>query len=310
MTFPDLISYLSVEDTDTPEEGGGDGGGVGALGPSVFPLITYLSSEDTDHPASEGYGAMILYDSRGMDAGGEVTTDSQATGFEALRLFDWRPTTAWKPATSGTHHVDLELAEAGSADSFAFGRYILGDSDATIVLKTSPDGATWTNCFAPVRMGDWGGRPKMVTFAEVSSFWWRVEVVSAAAPSAVAVVAFGMTYWPKYAQLVGFKPFKTARDVDRYNPTSEGGLFLGSTTLRTMTKNTLAFEHMTEAECSNEWHPFMLHCQNGIPFFVAPLLIAFPDEVALVQLDGDMPMPSYSRHRRLSVSVPMLGLVP
>jgi len=280
---------------------------------SLFPdLITFLSEiePDPDHSASDGYGAMILYDTRGEDDGGTVTTDSEADGFEAVRLFDWRPTTSWKPATAGTHHVDLELATEGTADCFAFGRYALGDPDATIVLKTSADGVTWVEVFDPVRMGDWQGRPKMIAFATTVSLWWRVEVVSALAPSAVAVVAFGVTYWPKYATLPGFKPFKTARDVNRYNPTSEGGLFLGSTTLRTMTKNNLQFEHMTEAENFEEWHPFMLHCQLGKPFFVAPLLTAFPDEVALVQLDGDMPMPAYSRHRRLSVSVPMLGLVP
>ncbi len=281
--------------------------------PDLVSCLTFMEAGGP-HAVANGYGALILYDTRATDDGAVITTDSEAEGFEAVQLFNWRPTNSWKPDAAGTHYVDVALTTPGDADCFAFGRYALGDPDATIVLRYSPDGGadggdTWIDCFPPIRMGDWRGRPKMIAFASVTSPDWRVQVVSAVAASAVAVVAFGVAYWPKYAQLPGFKPFLTARAINDYTATSEEGLMLGRTLLSVVTKNGITFEHMTEAEWQYEWAPFLLHAES-FPFFIAPLLSTFPDEVGLVERDGQIPMPAYSRPRRFSVSMPMQGICP
>lgn len=276
----------------------------------TFPdLITYLEGLDAEHTAENGYGAMILYDNLAAREDAEISTDSEATGWEAVQLFNWRPTNSWKPASSGTHYVDVDLDAPALANSFAFARYVLGDPDATIVLRSSDDGVTYVDCFPAIRLGDWQGRPKMIGFADITAQYWRVEVASAVAPSAIAVVAFGPTYWPKYAQLVGFKMIKTARDVRQYTATSDQGLMLGRTKLSVVFKGSITFEHMTENELLFEWSPFLEHAEDE-PFFIAPLLTHFPDEVAFAQLDGEFASPAYVRHRRFSPTLPMIGVCP
>lgn len=249
-------------------------------------------------------GPRIGYENVG--AGATVTATSTAAGFDPANLFDWKPYTYWQAAAGGTQRVTVTPATTPTVDYFAVAQHNLGTNGGTIQLQYSLDGGTnWLNAFAAI--APVGTETLWRTFAPITASLWRIEVTGAT-PSVIAVVSFGRAYQPGRGMVSGFMPTILARESEIYSTSSEAGLFLGRSILRRHTKNTLTIEHMNLTEAYNYWQPFMKHAEKK-PFFFSWLQEDWPLDVALVESDGELPSPSFSRPFALTASIKMRGLL-
>ncbi len=247
----------------------------------------------------------IAYDNKAV--GASVVADSTAVGFDPVNLFDWKAYTLWTPATPGVHYVTVIPATVPTVDTFAMAQHNLGANGGTIKLQYSLNsGGSWldaTAAIAPV-----ADECIFKNFAAITASHWRVEVTSTPA-SVIGLLFIGASYQPGRGMLDGFAPPLLARKSEQYSTMSESGLFLGRSILRRNIETEVRFEHLTPAQAYNEWLPFMKHAEKK-PFFFAWLYEDYPTDCALMETNGDIPAPVFSRHFALTVSLKMKGLLP
>ncbi len=248
----------------------------------------------------------IAYDNKGV--GAAVTADSTAAGFDPANLFDWKAYTLWTPASDGVHYVTVIPATVPIVDTFALAQHNLGTNGGTVKLQYSLNsGGSWldaTTAIAPTTSNECIFK----VFAAITASHWRLEVTSTPA-SVLGVVFIGASYQPGRGKLEGFAPPTLARKSEQYSTLSESGLFLGRSILRRNIVTEVQFEHLTPTEAYNDWQPFMKHAEKK-PFFFCWLYEDYPSDVALMETDGDIPSPTFSRHFALTVSLKMKGLLP
>lgn len=255
--------------------------------------------------ASGTRGPRFGYDNAGV--GATVTATSTDDGYDPANLFDWKPYTYWKPATSGVHHVTVIPASTPTVDYFAVAQQNLGENGGTIKLQYSLNsGGSWldaTDAIAPV-----ANESLWRTFEAITASHWRLEVTSTPA-SVIGVVSFGTAYQPEFGVLPGFAPPQLARAADVYATTSDAGLFLGRSILSLNLETEINFRNMAAEDCYTEWLPFMKHAERK-PFFLAWLIEDFPTDIALMESDGKIPAPTFTTHGRMSCGLRMKGLCP
>lgn len=248
----------------------------------------------------------IGYDNAGV--GATVTADSTEDGYAAANLFDWKPYTYWKPATSGTHYVTVIPASTATVDYFAIAQHTLGTNGGTIQLQYSLNsGVHWSDA-TPAIAPTVDNEPIWRSFAAITASHWRLKVISTPA-SVIAVVAFGSVYQPYYGQLAGFAPPKLARSVEMHPTESDAGLFLGSSVLSRHLETSVVFNNMDVTDCYTDWLTFMKHAERGVPFFFAWLIEDHPTDIALMKADGPLTKPTFPRHGVMSCGISMRGLV-
>lgn len=238
--------------------------------------------------------------------GAVITTDSVADGYAAANLFNWQPYNYYKPATGGSHYVRCVTPTPVAVDYFAVAQHDLAARFGSISLQYSTDsGGSWTDVAAPFTPSNRGAL--WFDFEPIMANYWQV-VTDSADPAAVAIAAFGVKYKPGRGQFAGFMPPGMARSFSLYASTSESGLFLGRSILRKQLKGAIAFDLMEIGDAYGDWLPFMKSAERQ-PFFLAWMLEDWPDDVQLVQTDGDWTPPAMSQFGYLATLINYRGLL-
>jgi hypothetical protein len=244
---------------------------------------------------------------RNVGADGTVTADSTATGYAATNVFNWKPYNYWKPNASGEHYITIDAGSAVPVDYFAITQHNLAENGGRFKLKQSADGVTYNDVFAWITPS--ADQPATWReFEEVSARYWRIYIDSTPA-SVIGIVSFGLKYQPKRGKQSGFTPTRMGREIDLHPTTSEAGLFLSASVLRRNLATTLQLDLMGIQEVYDDWMEFVAHAERGVPFFFAWLFDDWPEDVALMRVDGKMEKPRFTEFNYLGVSLRMKGLL-
>lgn len=151
------------------------------------------------------------------------------------------------------------------------------------------------------------GRPILVSFPEVSSHDWRIEVDNGDNGAAtISDIKFGKMITTEYGDYIGSTPLPLARFVEFDDNKSDGGLPLGRSVRYMGFKTTINIEFMTEQYSRGDWLNFIEHAETDAFYFV-PNITDYEFECAYAVTDGRIDMPTRTHNNRMSVALKVTG---
>lgn len=233
---------------------------------------------------------------------GTLTATNEDAGYPVVNIADWLLADAYKPAATGTHHVNLVLSVAKTANYFAFYGQTLYVTGGSIQLQYKDGGGVWRNASNAISPAD--NRPTLVSFAPVTATEWRVEIVTGGTIPAICVVSFGQALQPEHGVYLSYSEPLFARAPGRINSVSENGSFLGSTVYAKGSKTNLVLQYASDAWCRTYWSPFQKHMEAK-PFFYCWDATHYPDECAFCWASGDVAPPSHTHYGFMGCTTPI-----
>jgi len=237
---------------------------------------------------------------------GTVTASSEAAGYAKENAFDWLTHDFWKPS-SVTAYLNLDAGSSVTADYFAVAAHDLGDNAATIGLEYADDSGysvNLTDAFTPVAPSN--NKPIFRAFTSVSRRYWRVKITGAVA--SLGVVSFGDRLELPRGIAAPFDLITESRESKVLNSKTEGGQFVGRSIIRQGASGSLQLQALTEAWIRSNWPNLSAHMESK-PFFLQWDNANYPNETALIWLQGEPPTPKYTDPLYLSVSLKFNGMV-
>lgn len=190
----------------------------------------------------------ILHDSRFDD--GTVVGSTEAAGFPAANIVEWRPYKEWRPtAMPATLTVDAAVAKA--ADYALIWSHDLFTKGVTVEVRGSTDNFAASNVLLATKTpGD--DKPFAVYFNAQSFRYWRLRFTTGTAPT-IGIAAIG-------SRLVMFRPLGAGFDPSGREPKgvfsrSVAGHGLGRTLQYEDWSETLRFPDVTWAWLRGDWEP-------------------------------------------------------
>ncbi|MBL4709764.1 MAG: hypothetical protein JKY48_15125 [Flavobacteriales bacterium] len=222
---------------------------------------------------------------------GTVSVDSEDASYLKENAYDWLayPGDVWKPATSGTHYITVDMASAVSADYFGIHSH---DIDS-IKLQYSNDNFAEDINDVGSAITPTANEIIYSEFASISSRYWRFEVIKVSAASSLGVIALGEKLTIPESVQVGFSPANLARNNMYLNSVSDTGAFLGRRLIRNGSEMDLSFELLTPAFVRNFWDVFIQHAEIK-PFFFAWDYANYPSEAFYCWTKKKIPKPVYN----------------
>ena len=215
---------------------------------------------------------------------GTVLASTSAAGYAAANAATIRTDSFWQPtALAATWRLDFATAQSVSYCGIA--AHDLGTKACTILVQSSPDGATWTTRATVVPTDDGA---IMALFATVSARYWRVSISGASGNPTIGVIQFGaVTELPERCAYTGSVSFERTRGASYSANNTEGGQWAGRSLVRTALSPQMAVEHLSEAWIASEWDAFALNCETS-PFFIADRPSAYPKSCAYAWTRADL----------------------
>lgn len=235
---------------------------------------------------------------------GAVTASSENALYPVENAFDWVTADYFRPAASGTVYITLSLDTAQGANYFAFYGQDIYQYGGTLKLQYN-DGSGWTDASVTVTPNN--NAPRVVFFDRKVADSWRV-VISCSSVFNLAVVSFGEYMALPYGKYLGETAPVLARNNKYVNSVSDGGNFLGRSVISKGIKMNLVLQGARDDWMRSAWLPFVLHMEEK-PFFYAPNVSDFPNEVALVWAEEDVTAPTQQYYGYMGTSIPLRGVV-
>lgn len=214
---------------------------------------------------------------------GVVVTATAANGF----AFDGplRPDTyeRWKP-TAVPANWQIDALAAQDVDYVGIAAHTLGTSGCEFIMQYSSDAVTWTDFGESMIVAN--NAPVMILADEVSARYWRLRILSGAAPE-VGVVYIGKALALQRRIYGGHTPITLSRETMIRPQKSEGGQFLAKTIIRRGVKTSASILHITPDWYRDNFDPFVLSARQ-YPYFWAWYPSRFPKEVGYVWTGDDI----------------------
>lgn len=223
-------------------------------------------------------------------ATGTVSVDSEDASYLKENAYDWLiyPGDVWKPATSGTHYITVDMGSSTAADYWSVYSH---DVDSVKLQYSNDNFATDVHDVGGA-VSPAGREVIYKEFSSISSRYWRLVVIKSAGPSSIGWVTLGQKLTIPESVQVGFEPYSLAGGNQYLNNDSEGGYPLGRSLIRTGEEFDLSFDLLTPAFIRSSWDAFIQHAEQK-PFVFAWDYSVYPAEVAICWTDKKIPKPSY-----------------
>jgi hypothetical protein len=215
---------------------------------------------------------------------GDIAASTEAAGFAAANAGTNRTDSFWRPtALPATWEID-----AGSAQSVSYcgiAAHDLGTQDCVVLVRSSPDGSTWTTRCTITPTDD---SAILALFGTVSARYWRIEVSGSGDEPTIGVIQFGaVTEFPQRATYAPSMSFERTRVASYSTNLSEGGQWLGRSVSRVSLAPSMQVAHLSETWIAAEWDAFAEHAEAA-PFFVADRPDTFPKSCCYAWTGGDL----------------------
>lgn len=268
--------------------------------------ITGTLSLGSQSETSNAYAPRFLYRSHFRD--GTITASSSEEGHAPENVADAFTDTAWIGGEGQTEWW-LELDRPGAdADFAAMLLWRSEDSNGdypalTVRVEASDDGQTWSTVAGPIMPVD---RVIVFLFDEEQHDYWRLHFEGDEPPQ-VANAMLGLSTEFVCGWRSGFQPPPLARDNEIMNNQTAQGHLVGKSIVRRGIRTSLPLSTVPASWVRNVWEPFVDHAELR-PFYVVWSPARWPDEVAFVWADGEIPPPSYSNlYGHMDVEIDVRG---
>jgi hypothetical protein len=246
--------------------------------------------------------AVIGYDNvfaRGtISASGYTTSGPPENAVDGLTFDFWET----EGDTSGDR-LNVDLAAPESVDYLAIAAHTLGSSGATITVRKSLDGVTYSNAAGPFTPTE--DKPYLWRFPTTNAFaYWQVRIDGGDSVR-LGVVNLGRILVLPEGIYVGHKPATLNKKPELLNNKSDRGQLLGRSVLRT-TASVSIKQDLVEPDWVREvWKPFAAYAENN-PFFFAWRYDTYPDEVMFGWTEEGAEA-EHASTRYMRVSLDMVG---
>ena len=226
---------------------------------------------------------IIAWDNALLKSGVTLAASTEALGYPAANLGDWRPYLAWKGAGAAEQWLKVD---AGAGNTLAVSCLGLSGHDlktqgvSNLALKYSDNGTDWADCLAPFNPAD--DKTLLKTFPVQARRYFKLVIPAGyASPPRIGVwLLGGYLQMPVYPEL-GFDPDGRVKESETQQ--SRGGHYLGAVERYTRLQLRVGFRHLSPTWGESEWKPF--YTAHGLrPFFWAWEIENHADEVYLVRL--------------------------
>jgi len=243
----------------------------------------------------------IGYDSLLAASDGTITASTEAEGYAAENMGDWRPFTWWQPTATGDSWARVSFASARSVDYFAVAAHNLSSSGSTIKLQYSTDGGSnWSDATAAA--GGAQDRVISATFDAIAAADWRVLVNNPSTIASVGIAAFGTKLDLTKAPKAGYSPAALSRRAEYTTNESSTGLFLGRSIERTGFPGSFEVDYLQPSWVRSKWEPFVDHAELR-PFFYVWDSSLYSSEAVLAWTNGSIPPAQYDTVWSMKVSL-------
>lgn len=231
---------------------------------------------------------------------GTVSVDSEDSDYLKENAYDWLtyPGDVWKPATSGTHYITVDMGSAVDADFWA----VYGHDVDSIKLQYSSDNFAADINDVGTSVSPSGDEVIYKEFTSINARYWRLQVVKAASVSSIGLVMLGEKLTVPESVQVGFTPPTLTGGNDYMNSESEGGYFLGRSLIKNGRQFSLSFPLLTPSFIRDSWDLFIQHAEAK-PFIFAWDYDNYPAEVAYCWTDKKIDVPNYHQPNFMQASL-------
>jgi hypothetical protein len=170
---------------------------------------------------------LILYQNK-LESPGIAAITSEASGYPKSNLYDGRPFTTWKPTTTATQNIDIDLGASATIEAFAVLQHTLGTNTATVTI-TSTTNADYTTGATT---------HKTINFTTDTNYWVRMDttnfsrycriaITSQDAVVAIGEMFLGAVYQLRMPEIIG-RSAAIWQDRPSFIPTGSSRCSLGS----------------------------------------------------------------------------------
>lgn len=237
-----------------------------------------------------------------FESAASVSVTSQATGFEKENAYDWLTFDWWKAAAAGTVYITLDMGSAVSADYWALASHDLPSNSGTIKPQYSSDNfAADINDFDIVQTPS-DESPIFRKVTSRSARYWRFEISSTGAASAIGQLCIGEVLTLPYGMPKGFTPPTFNRDNKILNSVSAGGAFLGRSIERLGNEVLISQRNVSPAWMRSNYLALADHFETK-PFFFSWDYENYPGEAAFCWVKDKQTPPKYSHELYMDFSI-------
>lgn len=257
-------------------------------------------TRDVDYPQI-GYDNVLTYPTT------SITTSYAEVDHPIDLAINGYTNDAWIGESGSLNTIGVTLDSAYDVNYIGIAAHNLHKSNAGFRLLSTDDGwSTSTDLTGWVKPSN--DSPVMVVFDVNNALEYRIQIDAAVGVQPfVGVMYVGKTMQMERKIAPSFEPIALARDSKVVNNLSVGGNFVGRSIIRQGASGRLTVDNLTPSWVRSEWMSFIDHAER-LPFFFGWALGSFPWEVAYCWTDRNIRTPSYSKPKRMKVTLDMKGL--
>lgn len=235
--------------------------------------------------------ATVAYNSILEDATA-LSATSTSGAFSVNNLKTWTEYDQWKGSgAGGTYYLTVE--QSGSVNCNYVGIYahnLADEAGVAVTLEYSTDDfIADINTAATLTVSD-GVIYDEFTQVGVKDYW-RLKIVTSSLVPSIGVLAIGLSVDLQRGMMAGFKP-PLVQAYKEYTAISEGGLFLGRSTIQEAERLSITLKNLTPAWVRSTYLDFVEHAKNE-PFFFAWDVDNYESEAAYCWTDTQIDSPKY-----------------
>jgi len=239
-----------------------------------------------------------------------VTASSATSENPKEFIYDYLTSDAWMASSGGTQWIEVRPPGLEDVDYVGIAAHNLATARASFILQYWRDGV-WNNVDEdlfryPAGMMD-SNDPVLFMFSSIRSNRFRLYIRTSVIPVFIGVLFIGRIMKLERGVYVGHAPAKYNRSDRILNSQSEGGQFIGRSTISEGGQTEIGLNHLTPGWVRSEWVPFQDHARMK-PFFFSWMPDLYPNET-IYGWSTSTPVPTVGGHNFYSVSIGMQGLI-
>jgi hypothetical protein len=254
-------------------------------------------------------GSGIGYKNLFNEAGAVITVSSEDTvnGFYKENAYNWLGYDEWKPTVNGDSWIRVTLGGSRIANYMAIWGHDLADHGASVKPQYSTDGVIWNDAAAVVAPSN--NNTLYFGWDDTNASHYRVLVNAPTTIPVISGVQIGESLTLPHAMEVGFAPPSLVPINEIKTARSEGGVFIGGSTISKGIEGSINLTQMDPAWVRSEWIPFIQHVQTPRPFVFAWDGTNYPTEVVLawIKARGRIKAPNYNDSLYMTISLAFEG---
>ena len=209
---------------------------------------------------------------------------------------------SWKASGPGVQWVEIDLPRIQRINYVGIAAHNFYNVSASWQVQYF-DGLIWQPLTPERLMND--NRPILSTFEDISTRRIRIYIFNSDQPVYIGIVYVGRIMRFERGVYIGHAPANYNRVDNIINSVSEGGQFIGRSTVSEGGQTTIDLDWLSPNYIRNIYVPFQLHARLK-PFFFGWKPSVYPTEIIFGWSTSE-PVPTVSGHNYYSATISMRG---